>query len=60
MVEGQLGKSLDRVPGGVRREGRVVLRLTPYATFETPPRHVYSADDVNENLTHELGISLPW
>ena len=45
---------------GVQRENRVVLRLTPYATFETPPRHVYSADDVNENLTHELGTSLPW
>jgi PPOX class probable F420-dependent enzyme len=45
---------------GVRRENRVVLRLTPYATFETPPRHVYSADDVNEKLVHGLGISLPW
>jgi nitroimidazol reductase NimA-like FMN-containing flavoprotein (pyridoxamine 5'-phosphate oxidase superfamily) len=45
---------------GITRENRVVLRLTPYATFETPPRHVYSADDVNENLTHELGTSLPW
>jgi nitroimidazol reductase NimA-like FMN-containing flavoprotein (pyridoxamine 5'-phosphate oxidase superfamily) len=45
---------------GITRENRVVLRLAPYATFETPPRHVYSADDVNENLTHELGTSLPW
>ena len=45
---------------GIIRENRVVLRLTPYATFETPPRHVYSADDVNENLTHEVGTSLPW
>lgn len=45
---------------GVTRENRVVLRLTPYATFETPPRHVYSPDDVNENLTHEVGTSLPW
>ena len=45
---------------GVTRENRVVLRLTPYATFETPPRHVYSADDLNENLVHELGTSLPW
>jgi nitroimidazol reductase NimA-like FMN-containing flavoprotein (pyridoxamine 5'-phosphate oxidase superfamily) len=45
---------------GVRRENRVVLRLTPYATFETPPRHVNSADDVNEKLTHELGTSLSW
>ena len=48
------------VTEGITRENRVVLRLTPYATFETPPRHVHSADDVNENLTHELGTSLPW
>jgi PPOX class probable F420-dependent enzyme len=48
------------VADGIRREDRVVLRLSPYATFETPPRHVYSADDINEKLTHELGISLPW
>ena len=48
------------IADGVRQEGRVVLRLTPYATFETPPRHVYSAADVNENLVHGLGISLPW
>jgi PPOX class probable F420-dependent enzyme len=48
------------VAAGVREEDRVVLRLSPYATFETPPRHVYSADDINENLTHTLGTSLPW
>ena len=45
---------------GVRRENRVVLRLTPYATFETPPRHVYSAGDLNEKLVHEVSTSLPW
>src|ERR1700736_3626491 len=27
------------VSEGVLREGRVVLGLSPYATFETPPRH---------------------
>ena len=48
------------VAEGMIRENRVVLRLTPYATFETPPRHVNSADDVNEKLTHELGTSLSW
>jgi PPOX class probable F420-dependent enzyme len=48
------------VAEGVSRENRVVLRLTPYATFETPPRHVYSASDINEKLTHELGTSLSW
>lgn len=48
------------VAEGVIRENRVVLRLSPYATFETPPRHVHSADDINEKLTHSTGISLPW
>src|ERR1700730_12070846 len=48
------------IAGGVNADGRVVLRLTPYATFETPPRHVYSADDINEKLVHGLGTSLPW
>jgi Pyridoxamine 5'-phosphate oxidase len=27
------------------REKRIILRLKPYATFETPPRHVYAAQD---------------
>lgn len=40
-------------------ERRVRLRLRPYATFESPPRHVYSAEDV-EGLTHSLGLTLPW
>src|SRR3984893_17381542 len=47
-----------RIADGVSRENRVVLRLTPYATFETPPRHVHSAEDINEKLIHELGTSL--
>jgi nitroimidazol reductase NimA-like FMN-containing flavoprotein (pyridoxamine 5'-phosphate oxidase superfamily) len=42
-----------------RRENRVMLRLTPYMTFESPPRHVYKPDDV-KGLTHDLGTSLPW
>ena len=45
---------------GARREGRVVLRLTPYATFHSPPKHVHAASDVNETLQHGLGDSLPW
>jgi hypothetical protein len=36
-----------------------MLRLTPYMTFESPPRHVYKPDDV-KGLTHDLGTSLPW
>ena len=42
-----------------RREQRIVLRVTPYMTFETPPRHVYTPDDI-KGLTHGLGNSLSW
>ena len=42
-----------------RREKRVILRVTPSMTFESPPRHVYKPDDV-KGLTHHLGTSLPW
>jgi hypothetical protein len=48
------------VEQGAKKEGRVVVRLTPYATFCTPPRHVLSEKDANEKLTHELGRTLPW
>ncbi len=48
------------VEEGARLEQRVVLRLTPYATFESPPRHVASASDVNESLLHNLGTMVPW
>jgi PPOX class probable F420-dependent enzyme len=48
------------VEEGARREGRVVVRLTPYATFHSPPKHVHVAEDVNEKLLHGLGDSLPW
>jgi PPOX class probable F420-dependent enzyme len=43
-----------------RIENRVVVRLRPYATFETPPRHVHSAADVNEKLLHGYGRMVPW
>jgi len=42
-----------------RREHRVVLRLRPYATFQTPPRHVHKARDL-KGLTHWVSKSLPW
>ena len=42
-----------------RQEKRVVLRVTPHATFETPPRHVYQPDDV-DTLTHFTSSSLDW
>ena len=49
----------DMVREGALAEKRVRLRLHPYATFESPPRHVHSAADV-EGLTHDLGRRLPW
>ena len=48
------------VEEGARPEQRIVLRLRPYATFESPPRHVHSADDIGEKLSHGLGATLAW
>lgn len=42
-----------------REEDRVVIRVTPYATFATPPRHVYKAEDI-DGLTHFTSTSQPW
>jgi hypothetical protein len=58
------GRPIDQevrpmVEDGVRKEKRVVLRLRPYATFHTPPRHVHNEDDI-PSLTHETSNSLPW
>lgn len=40
-------------------EQRVVIRVKPYATFETPPRHVYQMSDI-DTLTHFTSTSMPW
>jgi Pyridoxamine 5'-phosphate oxidase len=48
------------VEEGARVEKRVAVRLRPYATFYTPPRHVHSEADVNEELVHETSASIPW
>ena len=42
-----------------RKEDRVVIRVTPYATFATPPRHVYQGEDI-DTLTHFTSSSQPW
>jgi PPOX class probable F420-dependent enzyme len=42
-----------------RREHRVVIRVRPYATFATPPRHVSQMEDL-DTLTHWTSSSLPW
>lgn len=49
-------KRLSRL---AEEEQRVVLRIKPESTFETPPRHVYNPEDV-KTLTHWLGSTLPW
>jgi PPOX class probable F420-dependent enzyme len=48
------------VEEGARQEKRVAVRLRPYATFYTPPRHVHSEADVNPDLIHETSTSMPW
>jgi PPOX class probable F420-dependent enzyme len=40
-------------------EHRVVIRVRPYATFETPPRHVSKMSDI-DTLTHWTSTSMPW
>jgi PPOX class probable F420-dependent enzyme len=42
-----------------REENRVVIWVRPYATFATPPRHVYKAEDI-DGLTHWTSTSMPW
>lgn len=43
----------------VLREDRVVVRLKPYATFMTPPRHAENEAEF-ANLTHWASASVPW
>lgn len=47
------------VEQGARAEKRVVIRMRPYATFHTPPRHVNSEADI-PGLRHEVSASVPW
>lgn len=48
------------VEEGAQREDRIVLRLRPYETFHSPPKHVHQASDISEQLLHGLGNTLPW
>jgi hypothetical protein len=41
------------------REDRVRLRLKPYATFMTPPRHARNEVEF-ANLTHWTSATVPW
>jgi PPOX class probable F420-dependent enzyme len=42
-----------------REEERVVIRVRPYSTFETPPRHVREMSDL-DGLTHFTSTTMPW
>jgi hypothetical protein len=48
------------VAEGARQEKRIALRLRPYATFYTPPRHVHSEADIGPGLLHGTSASIPW
>jgi hypothetical protein len=48
------------VEEGARTEKRVAVRLRPYATFYTPPRHVHQESDIGPGLLHETSASVPW
>lgn len=50
----------DMVREQMISERRVQLRLRPYTSFESAPRHVYSPDDAEEARTHGFGQTLPW
>jgi hypothetical protein len=47
------------VKAAAEEEGRVLVRCRPYATFVTPPRHLYR-NDQEEPLTHWVSGSMPW
>lgn len=58
------GRPLDESARGdaaalVVKEDRVVVRLTPYATFMTPPRHAENETEF-ANLTHWASATIPW
>ena len=55
-VPDERGEQIARM---AREEQRVVLRVTPYSTFATPPRHVHTMDDL-DGLSHWTSASLPW
>jgi len=51
--------TLPEIERMAREENRVVIRVRPYATFATPPRHVYKSEDI-DTLTHFTSSSQPW
>jgi PPOX class probable F420-dependent enzyme len=49
----------EQIAQMARDEQRVVVRVTPYATFATPPRHVNQMEDL-DTLSHWTSASQPW
>jgi hypothetical protein len=50
---------LPEITRMAREESRVVIRVKPYATFATPPRHVYKPEDI-DTLSHWTSSTMPW
>jgi hypothetical protein len=48
------------VEEGARVEKRVAVRLRPYATFYTAPRHVHQESDIGPGLLHQTSASVAW
>jgi hypothetical protein len=46
--------------GGRAREGRVVVRLTPYATFHSPPKHVHDDERCQREAAARPRRRPPW
>jgi hypothetical protein len=64
VAERMSGEPLDpslrpMVEAVAKDEDRVLLRCQPYATFVTPPRHLYR-NDQEEALTHWLSAAMAW
>ena len=56
MAERAKAKVVARNP----QEQRIAIRLRPYATFYTPPKHVHSETDIGPGLLHTTSASIPW
>ena len=63
LLSGPQASGSRPMPNGQQQESggwnRVVIRVRPYATFATPPRHVFKAGDI-DTLTHFTSSSEPW
>jgi PPOX class probable F420-dependent enzyme len=49
----------EQIAKMAQQEQRVVIRVTPYATFATPPRHVNKMDDL-DTISHWTSATQPW